>query len=798
MKLPRLAFIFLVLGCVVLYLTYVKRRYENRALPLSKEPHKRPTSADVIGESFQYGIMFDAGSTGTRIHVFQFRVEANEAPKLTHETFRAIKPGLSAYADDPDKCTAGLLQLLEVAKEVVPAGLWPSTPLALKATAGLRLLPGEKASHLLDKVKEVFGASPFLHRKDSVSIMDGTDEGMCSHLSPGRSYIIYKVNVRDGGVDDREQNSSYFSNQISSRLITGEIVGSPGCPLILADYRICVNRTDLLLMQGLSGIWVSAWITVNFLLGGLHGSETPTVGMLDLGGGSTQITFSPQDEKTIQTSPIDYVTSFQMFNTSHALYSHRPTPVLVQSDPCVGAERPLCWDMPTPVLGHADPCVGTCRPLCWDMPTPVLVQTDPCVGTCRPLCWDMPTPVLGHADPCVGTCRPLCWDMPTPVLGQTDPCVGTDRPLCWDMPTPVLGHADPCVGAERPLCWDMPTPVLGHADPCVGADRPLCWDMPTPVLVQSDPCVGADRPLCWGRPTPVLGHADPCVGTCRPLCWDRATPVLGQSDPCVGTERPLCWDLPTPVLGPTDPCVGTERPLCWDRATPVLGQSDPCVGTERPLCWDRATPVLGQSDPCVGTERLLCWDILKGYLGLGLMSARLAVLGGIEGQPVASSLELVSPCLAPDYTGQWEHAEVVYKLKGQKAGEPIYESCLSKVEKMIYKRIRKAEEVKFMQFYAFSYYYDRAVDLGLIDDNTGGSVKVSDYIEGAKTACKNMEAGAGENPFLCLDLTYISVLLQELGFPLDKELKLARKINDVETSWALGATFYYMESLHAH
>lgn len=30
--------------------------------------------------------------------------------------------------------------------------------------------------------------------------------------------------------------------------------------------------------------------------GSLHGTETPTVGMLDLGGGSTQITFALQDE----------------------------------------------------------------------------------------------------------------------------------------------------------------------------------------------------------------------------------------------------------------------------------------------------------------------------------------------------------------------------------------------------------------------------------------------------------------------------------------------------------------------
>lgn len=33
-----------------------------------------------------------------------------KAPKLAHETFRAIKPGLSAYADEPEKVE--LLSLL--------------------------------------------------------------------------------------------------------------------------------------------------------------------------------------------------------------------------------------------------------------------------------------------------------------------------------------------------------------------------------------------------------------------------------------------------------------------------------------------------------------------------------------------------------------------------------------------------------------------------------------------------------------------------------------------------------------
>uniref|UniRef100_A0A8C7TZ47 nucleoside diphosphate phosphatase n=1 Tax=Oncorhynchus mykiss TaxID=8022 RepID=A0A8C7TZ47_ONCMY len=405
MRLPKLASVFVFLGCLAAYLMFVKRHYDGVRPAISKIPphfpHRlgllgspnRPTSSEVVSGRFQYGVMFDAGSTGTRIHVFKFQLEDNEAPKLAHETFRAIKPGLSAYADDPEKCKEGILELLAVAQGSIPSSVWSSTPLVLKATAGLRLLPGEKATHLLDRVREVFGESPFLSRGDSVSIMDGTDEGMS---------------------------------------------------------------------------------------GGLHGSDTPTVGMLDLGGG------------------------------------------------------------------------------------------------------------------------------------------------------------------------------------------------------------------------------------------------------------------------------------------------------------------------------LILLSFFHSYLGLGLMSARLAILGGIEGQPLeGSSTELVSPCLAPEYSGQWEHAEVLYTVKGQKAGEPMYESCLRKVEKMLYRKVKKAGEAKDMEFYAFSYYYDRAVDLGAIDEKTGGTIKVSDYIDAAKRVCNGMAVTSGENPFLCLDLTYISGMLQELGFPKDKVFKLARKIDEVETSWALGATFHYIESLRS-
>ncbi|XP_030303853.1 ectonucleoside triphosphate diphosphohydrolase 6 [Calypte anna] len=433
MKISKRFFAFGILACIAIYVAYIKWHLDSKpvmgatvAESRGEKLNRQALTADL---SVFYGIMFDAGSTGTRIHIFKFTQQPKETPRLTHETFKALKPGLSAYADDVEKSGQGIKDLLEVAKKEVPVELWKFTPLVLKATAGLRLLPGEKAQKLLDKVKEIFQASPFFVRDNCVSIMNGTDEG------------------------------------------------------------------------------ISAWITINFLTGNLDDPQKKTVGMLDLGGGSTQITFLPRTKMTLQQSPVGHTTSFQMFNNTYKLYSY-------------------------------------------------------------------------------------------------------------------------------------------------------------------------------------------------------------------------------------------------------------------------------------------------SYLGLGLMSARLAILGGVEGKPLREGEELISPCLPPGFKSEWQHAEIVYKIKGQKAGEPLYESCSNKVAKMLYKKVHKAEEVKDLDFYTFSYYYDCAAEVGLIDKENGGSLTVADFETAAKYICKTMEISPGSSPFLCMDLTYITFLLQELGFPKSQVFKLARKIDNVETSWALGATFHYIDSLN--
>uniref|UniRef100_F6STU1 Alpha-1,4 glucan phosphorylase n=1 Tax=Callithrix jacchus TaxID=9483 RepID=F6STU1_CALJA len=369
----------------------------------SQQAHSSPGTA-AHGHEVFYGIMFDAGSTGTRVHIFQFAQPPRETPTLTHETFKALKPGLSAYADDVEKSAQGIQELLDVAKQDIPSDFWKATPLVLKATAGLRLLPGEKAQKLLQKVKEVFKASPFLVGDDCVSVMNGTDEG------------------------------------------------------------------------------VSAWITINFLTGSLKTPGGSSVGMLDLGGGSTQIAFLPRVEGTLEASPPGYLTALRMFNRTYKLYSY-------------------------------------------------------------------------------------------------------------------------------------------------------------------------------------------------------------------------------------------------------------------------------------------------SYLGLGLMSARLAILGGVEGQPAEDGKELVSPCLSPSFKGEWEHAEVTYRISGQKTAANLHELCATRVSEVLRNRVHRTEEVKHVDFYAFSYYYDLAAGVGLIDAEKGGSLVVGDFEIAAKYVCQTLETQPQRSPFACMDLTYVTLLLQEFGFPRSKVLK---------------------------
>ncbi|KAL1922352.1 uncharacterized protein VTP21DRAFT_9891 [Calcarisporiella thermophila] len=130
--------------------------------------------------AIQYALMIDAGSTGSRIHVYRFNY-CKSTPELEDEVFEKTEPGLSSYKDDPLAAAKSLDGLMQVALDNVPKDLYDCTPIAVKATAGLRLLGENQSKNILKAVRNRLEKNyPFpIHGGPSgVEIMDGRDEGV--------------------------------------------------------------------------------------------------------------------------------------------------------------------------------------------------------------------------------------------------------------------------------------------------------------------------------------------------------------------------------------------------------------------------------------------------------------------------------------------------------------------------------------------------------------------------------------------------------------------------------------------
>ena len=96
-----------------------------------------------------------------------------------------IQPGLSDRTKTPEGAAESLDVLLDEALQVVPASLHACTPLAVKATAGLRLLGVTESQAILEAVEtRLRERYPFrVPDKDGVVIMDGKDEGVYAWIT---------------------------------------------------------------------------------------------------------------------------------------------------------------------------------------------------------------------------------------------------------------------------------------------------------------------------------------------------------------------------------------------------------------------------------------------------------------------------------------------------------------------------------------------------------------------------------------------------------------------------------------
>jgi hypothetical protein len=166
------------IGITVLVLAFVEE------IPPSEDINAELSPELIVEEAHEprfFAAVIDAGSTGTRLHLFEFRhsLATDSAPfELVREVFKEVKPGLSSFASEPKEAANSVKSLLSHAKTVIPSRLLSHTPIVVQATAGLRLLPGNEAEEIINEVKAIVKSAGFLLGDEAVGILSGLDEGV--------------------------------------------------------------------------------------------------------------------------------------------------------------------------------------------------------------------------------------------------------------------------------------------------------------------------------------------------------------------------------------------------------------------------------------------------------------------------------------------------------------------------------------------------------------------------------------------------------------------------------------------
>lgn len=263
-----------LLLCVVGALAFFYWRYTNPAsVPTPLQPVAQQSARTGLRfhsasydpqqmDQLRWGIIFDAGSTGSRVHIYRFRLDdAQPAPVLEDEIFVEVKPGLSAFAGGvghdastrepgasaadgvgPDAAAESLRPLMELCLEQIPAAAHARTPISLRATAGLRLLGADASESILASIRRLFASYPFPFSATDVEVMGGSEEGVFAWLT---------VNYLTGMLREQRAHEHAHADATQDAAQQQSALGPAPC------------------------------------------DHPPTAAILDLGGASTQIVFEP-------------------------------------------------------------------------------------------------------------------------------------------------------------------------------------------------------------------------------------------------------------------------------------------------------------------------------------------------------------------------------------------------------------------------------------------------------------------------------------------------------------------------
>ena len=128
-----------------------------------------------------YGIIIDAGSSGSRIHIFNWKT--NSFLSTLHEISKLkLYPGISSYKTGKEAGDS-IVPLLHHGSTIIPPHCWSSTNIHLMATAGMRLVSETKSIEIFKGIRHTLQESPFQFESENAGILPGDKEAEYDWLS---------------------------------------------------------------------------------------------------------------------------------------------------------------------------------------------------------------------------------------------------------------------------------------------------------------------------------------------------------------------------------------------------------------------------------------------------------------------------------------------------------------------------------------------------------------------------------------------------------------------------------------
>lgn len=178
----------------------------------------------VSGESSSRALLIDAGSGGSRLHVYFWSTNHNRGssssssviyPSSDESWTSVISPGIATYANDLRKVDEHLHSLLHETKKTLSSEIhsWASYRLYFKATGGMREIPVHNREAIMTRVRAYLSNTtlcPFYFQPEYARVISGEEEGVFSWMAT--NFLLGTLELMNlNGIGESSSNSTYGS-----------------------------------------------------------------------------------------------------------------------------------------------------------------------------------------------------------------------------------------------------------------------------------------------------------------------------------------------------------------------------------------------------------------------------------------------------------------------------------------------------------------------------------------------------------------------------------------------------------